>query len=396
MANGRSDDPMFAFHPGTRDEQLGDRRFDKTYPNNADGFQNPSDGGTDRFPRRDVVFPVLPPRTNGGADGMGAPPRRDKRRSRAQGQNVCAAINPAFSEALPTLSAQLAAWDTGPDQCGEESSTIMVFLKTYDFAENAVTGLGGGAVADPFAGVVSSVTPNLAILQSLEVLCNLQWGHDGVNQKIVANMPAGQIVKGSAFGTYCRANAKLTPRYYLRTRDADAGTTQVYSYFSPDANTRNNIFNSIDSPALNPQLGFDAGTVPTTPIHIEGIIGMGSSAISQGGSFDRSSRITRRFFGTFPDVGAYPATGAFVLCPVAFGASAVMLQALATPFTDPTGRVFSNLLMGMMDHSGNILIAELIPNTFFPIYADCAAIFVYNPANNTFENPFTLIYDLGL
>jgi len=396
-----SDKFNFPF-PGKEEGYPPDQRFDKPFPNNADGFQQPPNapGTTDRFPRRDVVLPVPPPRTNGGADGMGAPPRRDKRRSRAQGQNIAAVIKPGlFTEARPTLSAQLASWDTGPDEGGEESSTLMAFFKTYDFAENAVTATGAGPIVDPFKGVVSHQTGiNLEILQSLEVIVNLQWGHDGVNQKVVANMPAGQIVKGSPYGTYCRANAKLTCRYLKRFQGANQGAVETFFYLDADANRRNNLFNSVDSPALSPDVGFDPGTLPTTPIHIEGIIGMGVAANTQGGSFDRSARLTRRFFGTFPTIPAYAggAGGAFVRCPIAYGAGAVMLQALPTPFTDSAGRAFSNLLMGQEDHSGNILIAELVPNTFFPLYADTASIFVYNPANNQFENPFSLIYDLGL
>ena len=377
---------------------INDRRFDRDYPDNQDGFHNPPPTD-DRFPRRNVVYSVPPPRNNAGADGLGAPPRRDRRRSRSQGANVCAAINMAFMEAKPTLTAQLATYDTGPDEGGEESTTLMLLLKTYDFSENAVTGLGGGDHADPFAGVVThQLQTPLSVLQSLEVIVNLQWGHDGVSQKVVANVPAGQIVKGGLSGSYVRTHARVTARYYKRFQGTNAGAVEVFFYLDPDANTRNNIFNSIDSPALVASLGYDRDTVPITPIHIEGIIGQGVAAISQGGSFDRSSRITRRFFGTFPNITPYAngAGGAFILCPIAFGASAIMLQALPTPFTDPAGRLFSNLLMGQMDHSGNILIAELPPNVFFPIYPETAAVFVYNPAVNSAENPFSLIYDLGL
>lgn len=403
QGKGNPADPRFDFpFPGKEEGYPPDRRFDLPFPNNADGFKQPPNapGTTDRFPRRDAVLPVPPPRTNGGADGMGAPPRRDKRRSRAQGQNVAAIIIPKlFDEARPTLSAQLASWDTGPDEGGEESSTLMAFFKTYDFAENAVTGLGGAAVADPFKGVASSILPD-SLLQSLIVIVNLQWGHDGVNQKIVANMPAGQIIKGATYGTYCRANAKLTAKYYQRFQGADIGGVHQFFYLDPDPNKRNNIFNSIDSPALAPALGFDRDTVPTTPIHIEGIIGMGAAAFTQGGSFDRSSRISRRFFGSFPGGPVFPAAGsAQVRCPIAFGASAVMLQSNSTLFTNQAGQAFPPLLFAMVDHSGNI-VPQQASNTFFPLIDGCQEIIVYNtgavPGTGGTENPFTLIYDLGL
>jgi hypothetical protein len=381
-------DPRFNFpFPGSAEGYPPDRRFDVPFPNNADGMHNPPPG-TDRFPRRDVVLPVPPPRTNGGADGMGAPPRRDKRRSRSMGCNIIA----------NGPSGQVASWDTGADENGEESSTVISFLKAYDFAENAVTGLGGGPHADPFEGVVSLAINQPGTLQSLEVLVNLQWGHDGVSQKVVANLPAGQIVKAVAAGTYCRAHCKIVSRYTTRFSGPAFGGSASFFYLDPDANKRNNIWNSIDSPALSPSQYFDSNTMPLTPIHVDGIIGMGTPAVSQGGSFDRSSRLTRRFFGSVPTTaGVWPGGGAIVLCPVAFGASAVMLQANATPFTLPAGRALAPLFMGFMDGAGNFLGGQFPSNTFFTIPPETRQIFVYNPTlANQAENPFSLVYDLGL
>jgi hypothetical protein len=372
-----------------------DPRFSFPLPN-ADSFNNPPPG-TDRFPVRDTHMKMPPPRNNDGSDGLGAPPRRDRRRSRAQGQNIAARIIPGqFDMTRPTRSAQIAAWDTGADEDGEEASTVIVMLKTYDFSENAVTAIGSTPVANPFGGVISSILPE-NVFQSLEVIANLQWGHDGVSQKVVANMPAGQIVRGNTAGTYCRANALLTPRYFERIQDPDIAGNHFYHYLALDPGQRNNIFNSANSPALDPEKGFDEGTVPTTPIHIEGIISIGYPAIAQGGSFDRSSRLTRRFFGTVPpEVGPYPTGGAVVSCPIAFGASAVMLQANPTDFTNFAGNVLSPLFFGMIDSSGTIIVGQLPPNTFFPLTAECQSIFVYNTDANGAENPFSLIYDLGL
>src|SRR5271154_5833288 len=102
-----------------------DRRFDITFPNNADGFHNPGPGRTDRYPNNAVVLPVPPPRNNAGADGMGAPPRRDQRKPRAQGCNICARINPLFKEASVSLTGQIATLDKGADEDGTESETFL-------------------------------------------------------------------------------------------------------------------------------------------------------------------------------------------------------------------------------------------------------------------------------
>jgi hypothetical protein len=83
------------------------------------------------------------------------------------------------------------------------------------------------------------------------------------------------------------------------------------------------------------------------------------------------------------------------MCPIAFGASAVMLQANPTAFTNFAGNVLSPLLFGMIDSAGNVM-GQFPPNTFFPLAAECQQIFVYNTAPNGGENPFSLIYDLGL
>lgn len=263
--------------------------------------------------------------------------------------------------------------------------------------------MGAGVIVDPFAGVSSGViglgdgdSSSVGIFQSLEVIANFQWGTDGVNQKVLVNLPAGQIVRGNMSGTYARGNAIVTAHYYERFQGADIGAHETFFYLDADPNVRNNLFNSINSPALVATVGFDPGTTPSTPIHLEAIIGLGTPAVSQGGSFDRSSRMTRRFFGTFPSVDSYPAAGALVFCPVAFGASAVMLQSHPTAFTTFAGNLQAPLFFGMIDHAGNV-IGQYPANTFFPIASDCAQIFVYNPGNNNAaENPFALIFDLGL
>ncbi len=340
----------------------------------------------------------FPPKTNWGRDSPGGPPARDRRRSRAQGDNLVGTgsvqAKPTGAQGTPAATtAQVCTFDGLPD---DESMTLFAFIKAYDFAENAVSGLHAGAL-DPFAGVATTgdQTPD-RVDQSLIVLAALQWGHDGVTRKVVMNLGPGQIVKAGIAGTYVRAHAKLSMRYLQRFQGTTIGATTQFFYIDPDPNKANNIWNSIDSPAMVPILGFDRDTMPNTPIHVDGVVSIGDATVSQGGSFDRSSRPVRKFFGTFPVAGAaYPAGGAFVFCPVAFGAGAVMLQAPPTQFIDPAGRGASPLLMAMFDHSGNT-IGQQPANQFIPIPEACQQIAVYNTAVNGYESPFTLIYDLGL
>lgn len=363
--------------------------------------------GTDRYPQNQASFPDPPPRTNGGTGpGGGGPPKRDRRRSRSQGDNLVAsgsvqAIPTGGQGSLASTTGQLCTYDTGPDEGGEEAETLFTFLKAYDFAEGAVTGLPENALS-PFAGVTSSIVPD-GILQSLIVLAELQWGHDGTTEKVIANLAPGQIVKAGLAGSYARAHAKLSAKYLQRLSGTKfGGVVDNFFYIDNDPDIRNNIWNSLNSPAMQAILGFDPDTLPTTPIHIDGIISRGVATVSQGGSFDRSSRATRRFFGTFPhEAAAYPAGGAVVRCPIAFGAAAVMLQVNPTAFTAfrPAaifGQVQAPLFFGMTDAAGNTS-AQMPANTFFPLIDNCVEIFVYNPTlANGVENPFTLIYDLGL
>lgn len=362
--------------------------------------------GTDRYDGMQGMFPDPPPRTNAGTGlAGGGPPRRDRRRSRSQGDNLVAsgsvqALPTGGQGSLASTTGQLCTYDTGPDEGGEEAQTLFTFLKAYDFSEGAVTGLPENAV-NPFAGVSSSVIPD-TLLQSLIVLAELQWGHDGVTKKVITNLSPGQIVKAGLAGTYARAHAKLSAKYLERFKGPGfGGAVEEYFYIDTDPNVRNNIWNSINSPALQAALGFDPDTLPTTPIHIDGIISRGVATVTQGGSFDRSSRATRRFFGSVPkEVGGYPGGGAIVRCPVAFGASAVMLAVNPTLFTlyqPPAlfGTTVSPLLFAMLDAAGNIT-GQMPANTFFPLTDNCVEIAVYNTVANGTENPFTLVYDLGL
>lgn len=352
----------------------------------------------DRVPPQQASYPQPPPATNRGSnpDGSG-PPRRDRRLSRCYGCDLVAAVSPAaFSghqSAIGTTTGQLCTYDTGQDG-NEDARTLFAFLKCYDFAENAVTGLLPGAV-DPFKGSVSPVLP-AGVLQSLEVLASLQWGTDGVSKQVIVSLPPGQIIKAGLAGTYARAHAKLSAKYFQRFQGANVGATEQYFYFDADPNVRNNVWNNLNSPALVPALGYSLDFLPHTPVHLDGILSLGDAVVPQGGSFDRSARPLRRFFGTLPAEGAaYPAGGAFVHCPVAFGASSVMLQCLGAAFVTPAGSPLSPLRMAMLDAAGD-LIAEQPANTFVPLIAGCREVIVYNSAANGVENPFAILYDLGL
>lgn len=327
-------------------------------------------------------FPGLPQRSSEGNNG--GPPVRDRRRSRALGQDI-----------VNNMMGQICAWD---DPTAEDAETLIAFLKAYDFAEAAVANIDiSNPNIDPFTGVASTVIPP-GLVQSLEVLAVLQWGHDGVSKQVVLNLPAGQVIKVPMAGSYARASSKLTCKYFARTVVAPiAPSNATLVYLNADANVRNNIFNNAQSPLLSPAVGYSAN-LPTTPIHVDGIIAKGTAAFSQGGSSDRGARACRRFYGSVPvQAAGYPAGGALVFCPIAFGASAVMLATNPSNFTsiDGNARVLSPLMFAMLDHAGNV-VGQQPANQFVPLIANCQSIAVYNTAANGGENPFTLIYDLGL
>lgn len=328
-------------------------------------------------------FPGFPERSPD--DARGGPPPRDRRRSRALGQDI-----------VSNMMGQICAWD---DPTAEDAETLIAFLKAYDFAEAAVPGIDiSNPLIDPYAGVASTVIPD-TLLQSLEVLAILQWGHDGVSKQVVLNLPASQVVKVPMAGSYARASSKLTCKYFARTQGNDLAGSNTFFYLSANANIRNNIFNNAQSPLLAPAVGYSAG-LPATPIHVDGIIAKGTASISQGGSSDRGARACRRFYGSVPtEAAGYPGAGALVSCPIAFGASAVMLATNPTNFVPPkdpaANPTLSPLSFAMVDHAGNF-VGQQPANQFVPLIANCQTIVVYNTAANGGENPFTLIYDLGL
>jgi hypothetical protein len=339
-----------------------------------------------------------------GFEHGGGPPRKDRRRSRSLGQNVAAiGSNVGSATFIPGVTigdAQLCAWDprSGED---EEAESLIVQLKAYDYAEGAVDGVSVGSAAfpDPFAGVVASQLPN-GVKQQLIVLARLQWGHDGVNKEIAINLGIGQIIKSPLGASYMKARGRMGVKYYPRLVTVPApfvGPTAT-TYLSTDPNTRNNLFNAIDSQVLSPQNGvnFDAGTIPKTPVHVEGVVARGFPAVTQGAASDRSSRAVRKFFGTFPvTAGVFPAAGSqIVFCPIAFGASSVMFRSNPSDFNNGAN-INGTLLWGMIDHAGEFT-AQLLPNVFIPLEDSCQQIFIYNTTANGAETPFELIFDMGL
>ncbi len=329
----------------------------------------------DRYPQVQKGYPEhSPDNFNGG------PPPRDRRRSRAQGQDLSG-----------NQDGQLCTYDMGEQ--ADEAETLVAYIKAYDFAEGAVNGIDISAATDPFSGVDADIVPS-PLLQNIEVIAEVQWGHDGVTKKALMNLPAGVIVKMQAGASYMRAHAKLTARYFERFQETNPTTN--YFYLNDDPNLRNNIFNAIGSPLLAARAGFDPtgdDRMPQTPIHVDGVISRGSVSLPSGGSSDRSSRPCRRFYGAVPDAGS--STVNQVFCPIAFGAAAVMLQANPALYTDANGVAFAPLFFAMLDHAGNV-VGQQSANQFVPLIANCQQIIVYNSGANGKENPFALVYDLGL
>lgn len=358
-------------------------------PESIDGVRGPFPERSDEGEYSDVP----------GFEKGGGPPRRDRRRSRNLGQNVAAiGLSPlaaGFQKGIAIGDAQLAAWD--PRSEDEEAETIVCYLKAYDFAEGAVDGVDIATATDPYSGVAAAGILPAGVNQSLIVLALLQWGHDGVSKKIVITLDPGQTIKSPIGASYVRAQAKLSVRYFPRLVIA-AGPPATFTYLDLNANLRNNIFNAMGSPLLAPIAGvnFAPDTIPSTPIHVEGCLARGFPAIPVGAGSDRAARAVRKFYGTFPaEAAAAPAAGAQIFCPVAFGASSVMLQTNPTNFQfTAAGPINGILRMGMVDHAGNVL-GEMPPNQFFPLNG-AQSVFVYNTNVTQGELPFTLVYDMGL
>jgi hypothetical protein len=358
------------------------------------------------------VTPTSLPPDNRGAPPMGIPgtgwkdappPRRDTRRSRSQGGNLVvlgqsSIVNGRQSTPGATV-VPLCAYDTGGDDQQNadraESNSLVAFLKAYDFAENAVMGLTDEAT-DPFAAPNANAEIPDGLKQSIVVIAEIQWGHDGVNQKVLCNLQPGQVVKAGLFGTYVKTYSKLSAKYFTRFQGPDIGAQSMFFYLSQDPNEANNIFSNLGAPALQAQLYYDRDTSPTTPVHVDGIVALGDATVGIGANADRASRPTRRFYGSMPANSGYPAgPGALVFCPLQFGASSVLLQCNPTGFTNFAGNALAPLLMMMIDHAGNVM-GQFPPNQFFSLPDGCQQIIVYNAVANGGENPFTLIYDLGL
>src|SRR6185312_16407770 len=98
---------------------------------NGDRPQHPA--WPEGFPFPGLPQPSPDDRVHGG------PPPRDKRRSRALGQDI-----------VGNMMGQICAWD---DQQSPDAETLVAFLKAYDFAEAAVPNIDiSNPLIDPFAG----------------------------------------------------------------------------------------------------------------------------------------------------------------------------------------------------------------------------------------------------
>jgi len=258
------------------------------------------------------------------------------------------------------------------------------------------------ATVNPYLGVVGTNVPPVGILQQIEAVGILTYGFDGVSYKHRFNMPVGQVSKIPFCGSFARIEVRLEPRYYTRQ-----GIAQSQFYINANPQIRNSAFNNPPNGVLRG--GFGPVALPG-PVTVSGFFAEGSSPIPSGGSNDRSSRALRRFFGSLP---ASAVSGdQIVACPIAWGANAFGL--LTAPLTLPAGSyVLTNLQTELIaivrTYNGNVY--QSFPplggfyfsptgagasGTFFPLPADATEILVagLNPSGG--EQPFEILYDLGL
>lgn len=296
-------------------------------------------------------------------------------------------ISKAFANELLGDSSGMAA-----EFRGDEAEALTAYVTAHDYGENPTS-------TDPFIGVDNTGVPPDGILQTIEVVAKLTYGHDRVSRRALFNLPAGQTAKLPIVGSYAKVETFLQPRYFPRIAvvsdriNFPAGSN--LTYLNDDANLANNYFNFCPPTVCGIPLNYgnqSPSLAPITPVATDGIIGRGSASLNSGGSNDRSSRALRRFFGSYPSEGASSSINVF--CPIAFGAAAVMLQCNDAVYTDANRVTHGRLLFGMQDHNGDF-VAELPPNTFFPIMADCQFIFVYDNTATGAETTFQLVYDLG-
>jgi len=278
---------------------------------------------------------------------------------------------------------------------------VSVHLRTLDPVEG---GLGTTLADNPFIGAFDAPnTPPNTVRQSVEVVCDIEYGHEGAAIFCKGNIPVGQSVKSTFVGAFMRLSAYLEPKYWPRF-DISGGAGGPFGYISTNDIIRNAIWNGQRDPSADllngnlPQAVIDA--IQRTPIQVNSILACGAANIGQGAAYDFGERITRRFSGTVP-AGAVGAASR-VLCPVAWNSGTVQL------ISDQSTTVFgdiqpsADLALAFRLYNGQEIYnyyqrpgAGFKPNQRVAVPAGTVAVLVYAQALPVRETPFELVWDLG-
>jgi len=256
---------------------------------------------------------------------------------------------------------------------------------------------------NPYLGVAGTNVPPIGVLQQIEAVGILTYGFDGVSYKHRFNLPVGQVAKIPFCGAFARIEVRLEPRYYSRQ-----GAGQGLFYINSNPQIRNSAFNNPPNGVL--QTGFGNAALPG-PVTVSGFFAEGDSPINPGGPNDRSARALRRFFGSLP-TSIIPGD-VIVACPIAWGANAFGL--MTAPLTLPGGSYITtnaptDLIAIIRTYNGTVYQSfpplgafyfspasgALSSGSFYALPADATEILVAGLQASGGEQPFEILYDLGL
>lgn len=249
---------------------------------------------------------------------------------------------------------------------------------------------------NPFIGDTGGSAPT-GVKQSIEPVLEIEYGTEGEQFFCKANAPVGQSVKLVFAGSYLRIGSLFEPRYWKRFDITGAGGP--FGYISTNDLVRNNIWNSPRNPDADLRDNLPdtlIASLEANQITFQSLLGRGSTAITQGSSFNFSERMTRKFFGTIPNgPGGVVGPATRVLCPVAKNAGAVQLNANQTSTVYNDIQPGPTLAMAFRLYNGQE-IYNFPQGQVWNIPENTVAILVYATANNAVrELPFELVFDLG-
>ena len=227
----------------------------------------------------------------------------------------------------------------------------------------------------PLRQPLNSITPPFggAILVG-----ELSIGHQGVNQPVLFDIPAAQLVKITFNGTSGQLRARLWPKYYFPD-DTVAGlrTYSIGDILNPEHVPLTNINYNNPVPRQMAINGFSN----VNPARVRGWIAEGSNAT------DVAGRATRSFSGS---VKAGAAAANFTKCPIAWYCNAVQLRGGAL-----VAGAAETVKFLITDFQG-ITSGPYPANQIIPISNSIESIQVYSDSGNTVETPFELVYYISI